>query len=352
MFYRSKAMNTSSLIYIVLFAASVSTVVRAEAQAGIRTAGTPQQYGAMGDGKADDTKALQECFAEHSTVLLSGTYVVSDSIHIRSGQQVFFENASIRFMAKHGVLFYSFNSSDWQFSGKGRITGTGFEAGDAIAIYIEGGKNIDISGITVEQLHGTAVDMRPGKTFQRGNCVRLSNSAIINCWTGVKVAAGSEYHSIMNTNVIGCSSAAEIRGGNVSWTGGNIGDNTKGLFVGGRYGTNNAHGIFNGVNINHNTEYNIWCDSVELGQTFVGCHVYGEVDRSIVISESRAVSFTGGIIDGRIAISASSSNQFHYFTGVQLEPYFNLTPAFQRAYFVNCYTRDGGLYRGNTNKQK
>lgn len=337
-------MHTRVTNYILFVAVSILSLIQVKAQRVTFKAGTPEQYGAVANGIADDTKAIRECFAHHGSVLLSGTYLVSDSIMIGSGQQVYFENAVIMFGAKKGVLFYSRNSSNWQFSGKVKITSTDSGGGDKVAICIEGGKNIDLSAITVDQFDGTAIEMKPGKNFQRGNCVRLSSSAIINCRTGVNILAGSEYHSIVNTNVIGCRSAVEIRGGNVTWTGGNIGDNIKGLFVGGRYGTNNSHGIISGVNINHNKEYNIWCDSVELGQTFVGCHVYGEREASIVISESRSVSFTGGIIDGRVAIRASKANQHHYFNGVQLEPYFNCTPAFPRAHFVNCFTREGGRF--------
>lgn len=308
--------------------------------------GRPEAYGAKGDGIADDSKALKECFATNKTVKLSGNYLISSTIDIISDQQIYSENATIKYTG-NDVLLRSHNCYDWQISGKLRIAGTGMKGGKAVALFIEGGRNIDISGITVKSFQGTAMVFKQGNDFERGNCVRFTNSVLVKCWTGVYIHAASEYHSISNVNVIGCQSAAEIRGGNVTWTGGNIGDNLKGLFIGGSYGTNNSHGIFQGVNINHNTEYNLKCDSVELGQTFSGCHIYGERDRSIIINESRAVSFTGGIVDGRVAISANASNQYHYFNGVQLEPYFNLTPVYKNAFFINCFTRTSGMYNND-----
>lgn len=320
---------------------------RGLAQNKLNNKATPEAYGAKGNGVADDTKALRDCFAKNKVVKLSGEYLVSGTIDIASDQQIYSENARIKY-AGSDVLLRSGDCSDWQIAGKLTISGTGMKEGKASAIFIEGGKNIDISGLTVQDFQGTALTLKQGKKFQRGNCLRLSNSLVTACWTGVYVYPQSEYHSVSGVNVIGCHSAVEIRGGNVTWTGGNIGDNVHGLFIGGSYGSNNSHGIFQGVNINHNTEYNLRCDSVELGQTFSGCHIYGEKDKSIIINESRAVSFVGGTIDGRVAIAGSAENQHHYFNAVQLEPYFNLAPAFKNVYFNNCFTRIGGPYQPET----
>lgn len=47
---------------------------------------TPEMYGAIGDGVADDTEAVQLAILENDSVVLNGTYLVSDTIEINSGR--------------------------------------------------------------------------------------------------------------------------------------------------------------------------------------------------------------------------------------------------------------------------
>ena len=46
---------------------------------------SPEMYGAIGDGVADDTEAVQMAIAANDSVVLNGTYLVTDTIEINSG---------------------------------------------------------------------------------------------------------------------------------------------------------------------------------------------------------------------------------------------------------------------------
>lgn len=57
---------------------------------------TPEMYGAIGDGKADDTEALQNAFAVSKNILIeNGTYLISDTIDIDSDTVLTINNAKI-----------------------------------------------------------------------------------------------------------------------------------------------------------------------------------------------------------------------------------------------------------------
>src|SRR5690606_31933319 len=97
-----------------------------------------------------------------------------------------------------------------------------------------------------------------------------------------------------------CNTGAMILGGNTTLTGGNLVDNVTGLYLGGSYGQNNSHGIINGVNINHNTNLNLYAQNVENGESIIGCHFYGTTTNNIRIENSKGILFDGCIIDGRL----------------------------------------------------
>ncbi len=47
---------------------------------------TPEMYGAIGDGKADDTEAIQLAIMENDSVMLNGTYLIKDTVVINSNK--------------------------------------------------------------------------------------------------------------------------------------------------------------------------------------------------------------------------------------------------------------------------
>ncbi len=54
---------------------------------------TPQMFGAVGDGKTDDTKAFKECFLHTNIFIPAGKYVISDAIDVLPRTKVMGEGA-------------------------------------------------------------------------------------------------------------------------------------------------------------------------------------------------------------------------------------------------------------------
>lgn len=50
---------------------------------------TPEMYGAKGDGRTDDTAALQDCIAENDIVCMIGTYLISGEISLHNNLRIY-----------------------------------------------------------------------------------------------------------------------------------------------------------------------------------------------------------------------------------------------------------------------
>lgn len=57
---------------------------------------TPEMYGAIGDGKADDTESVQAAITANKSVVLNGTYLITDTIVIDSGKSYGVDGKSVR----------------------------------------------------------------------------------------------------------------------------------------------------------------------------------------------------------------------------------------------------------------
>lgn len=319
---------------------------------------TPQDYGAIGDGTADDTEAIQNCFAENLNILLYGTYKVTGVIDIRLNQTIFSNGAVFeKATTNSSPVFRADNASEWSILGRLQLLGDRVFAGggyneNADGILIIGGIQWVMSGVTCQGFAGSGFKFLEGLSSSRSDRGLISDCQSMNNSKGVYVGSGNaQYMSFVNMNIRGnVVLGAEILSGNTSFTGGNIGDNNNGVYIGGLYGQNNSHGIVNGVNINHNDitgGYNIRVENAEFGQTFSSCHIYGE-DKSIEIVNSKAVSFNNCIIDGGIDLQDTSFVSKHYFSNCQIEPLVVLSGLTENLIFKSCFTRDGSFYSGNS----
>lgn len=114
----------------------------------IKEYGTPEMFGAVGDGVADDSSAIQQALDNYGTVILSKKYKVSTTVNVPSKRSLlFFGNSQIIADIPGDTslpLFMLDTVSNVEFCGFGgaepNIRGT-----CNIAFYIKGQDNFDIS---------------------------------------------------------------------------------------------------------------------------------------------------------------------------------------------------------------
>jgi len=116
----------------------------------------------------------------------------------------------------------------------------------------------------------------------------------------------AEYVSIVNCyatdgTVVGVLEEA----GNVNWVGGTISGNKGGVHLRQPVsGANPHHGMFVGVHINHNIDFQVHAEIVALGYDFSACHFFDNADPStgrIILDSCRGINITGGTIGCNVA---------------------------------------------------
>ncbi len=139
---------------------------------------TPQMFGAIGDGDADDTTALQTAitFAEENTGLLyipSGEYRITGTLHIRK---------SIRIVGDKGCINYQ--STYLRHYGDGDIPAiyVGSEDGSYVHnVFIE---NIALGNFSVDFLNQYAEE-KTGITFANASEIQVENCSVYGFHVGV-----------------------------------------------------------------------------------------------------------------------------------------------------------------------
>src|SRR5690606_12999187 len=123
----------------------------------------------------------------------------------------------------------------------------------------------------------------------RGDRGQFASCAAYDCTVGRQLDAGSgaEYTSWSNWHASGNTTADIIGAGNTCTTGGAIVDNGTGVELVG--GDNHGHGVYTGVQINHN-DINIDALDVTNGFDFTGCHLY---DGDILIENCDGIVIQG-----------------------------------------------------------
>ena len=132
---------------------------------------TPQMYGAVGDGVADDTEAINDCLAKHKRVYLpEGTYKIDPNISlaVQDGQTLELSGnavikASVTDESKYNYAITIKDVSNVTVRG-GKITGDRLEYPDSTAergygIFIFNSKNINIEDCEISDFRGDCIIM-------------------------------------------------------------------------------------------------------------------------------------------------------------------------------------------------
>lgn len=312
-----------------------------------RTVGwcTVEQYG--GGLGGDDIIPMRNMMAACDRVWLYGNISISDTLAIRNSQ-VIHGNGGNLIQTTAGKSIFTANSVDgWSIDGQLTLQSTGAAVGAVAGVSVRNARYWSVTGINIKSIPGYGIRVFPGGSA-RGNGGIVSGNQIYDNYIGLQVDAGNgaEYTTYTDNNFHGNTYAGNILAGNVIIANSNFDENTNGVRVGGNYGTNNAHGMIIGCNFNHNTNYALYLDSVQYGQTIVGCHFYGDITNGITIGGSSSASFLGGIIDCRITMMDATAK--HFFANMELDGSFNVSGSTTSAIFQGCFQRPGGLYAGNT----
>jgi hypothetical protein len=239
-------------------------------------------------------------------VHVSGTYVVTSPIRLRTGQRIY-GNATF---ITEDTAFIAEGVHSWQLEGitirgrdAGNRTGTGLWIKAAVNRYkvtnvtfeaLETGIFIDPP---IEPVHMTAHDaLYP---YVRGDQGQFVNVALYDNVIGLRIDTDTfgEYNIFTNLMAANNDLALKVGAGNNIFSGFSIADNKSGVWLTGD-SPSHAHGVFSGGNINHNIEFNVKVTDVAQGQTFSGVYIYGddETKGRIIIENSQGIRFDAGVI--------------------------------------------------------
>lgn len=272
---------------------------------------TPENYGAVGDGVADDRPAFVAAAAAMAldpSIILSltkgKTYRIGSAgditfpagsvvlgyglINIAAAASFVFGADSrvcnIAFQTNQDRPIISLVSKDRVFLWDVKFTGDGKGAWEEQgkvsqdAVYIETAEGCALYGCYAYNLGGSLMRCKTTNGGRGGNaaigCVaRECNNAFFADYAG-------EYMSVTGCLADGCNTGARVSGGNFVWTGGQIVWCRNGARI--EDGGNDSHCTFNGVAINHAGAKAVWVDATAHGGTtisngiwFHACTFYG-----------------------------------------------------------------------------
>lgn len=250
-------------------------------------------------------------------VVPTGTYNVEDAVNILDGQTWIMEGSTLKHFDDTKYILRVNGKTGWSILGKVVLRGTLTVAANAAetGLYITGGKKYRVEGVEARNFKGKGIWLDGANpSGVRGDRGQFTDCSAYDSTVGRQIDAGAEYTTWSNFNASGCITGDLQGGGNVVTTGGNIVDNTFGVRL--VAGSNHLHGMHVGVNINHNTTYNIETTDVTNGHDFIGCHLYGSGSSSgaLFFNNSKGICIKGGHLDCLIYNYTGASSGYNYVT--------------------------------------
>lgn len=275
-----------------------------------------------GTNTTPDTTDMTTAFQNAALSSLSpyapaGSYRITGSIPLRANQHWVLDGARVSITGDTVQVFTATTVNDWSVRGSWSVTGdngaAGATSGNAAAINIIDSMRFHVEGLVAKNIRGWGIRVSPGA----GTATRSERGTIVApqcyaCYIGIEVIVGTsaEYLTINSPSIARCNTGMIVAAGNCNVLGGTITDCKDCVYVGN--GGNHAHGIFNGVQINHATDYGVRCHQVTNGHTFADCHIY---EGDIWLDRCKGVTFRGGIMDpSNIYNDFDGSSGYNYMT--------------------------------------
>lgn len=270
---------------------------------------TPEQYGAIGDGVANDATAMQNAINSGKMVLLSSkTYLLNSTMTITNPVKILGAGVSsiLKTTSNLPVLDIQSNLvtlSNFKILGNGRGTVTDYATTRPLqnGIKVDGSYyNNSVENVVFDSLGNAGIY---GLNNQNGVSTNVTSSINVNsCFFfsnlyGINFDTLFEYNLVFNSVFKDNETGIVIKGGNNPVVGGHIMNNRTGVSV--ISGTNDSHSTLSSVTINHNIEYGISVGAIVNGFTFSNCVIFFN---PISLVSSNGVSIDGGLFKNNAAL--------------------------------------------------
>jgi len=272
-------------------------------------------------------------------------YLINDQIDILDNQTWEFQGADIKHTDETKNILRANGKTGWRIIGSVTLRGTLVSADTKAetGLYITDCKKYRVEGVTARNFKGKGIWLdgvnNPGVRGDRG---QFTDCAAFDCTVGrqIDAGAGAEYNTWTNFNASGCVTGSVEAAGNNTTIGGSIVDNTTGVRL--LAGANHCHGMYVGVNINHNNSANIWATGVTNGHTFVACHAYGNGGSTgpIWFQGCKGMQFVGGVIDCWIYNDSGAGSGANFVTNNYFPGDYGVTLVSNNAALGQLYLRD------------
>jgi len=313
----SLSVNAASVLYNEGSTGAVDRNVEQKLQESVSV----KDFGAVADGATPCAIAFNAAAAAVGVggcvVVPYGTYNIENQVNILDGQTWLMEGAVLQHFDDTKIILRANGKTGFSILGKCFLVGTRVTAATTAetGLYITGGKKYRVEGVEARNFKGKGIWLDGANpSGVRGDRGQFTDCAAYDSTVGRQIDAGAEYTTWSNFNASGCVTGDLQGGGNVVTTGGNIVDNTVGVKL--VAGANHLHGMHVGVNINHNTTYNIEATNVTNGHDFIGCHFYGNGTSSgaIFFNNSKGICVKNGHLDCWIYNYTGASSSYNYVT--------------------------------------
>lgn len=277
-----------------------------------------RKYGVINnDGTTDDATTFQAAAASGDKFIdARGVNCrIASAVSIPDGQVWLLHGATLTMASATQTMWDADAVDDWALLGPFRITGDGSSIGTAKAIRVSDCSRWLVDSPNISNIKGWGFYLEPGSsTTARATHGTLRTPIIHTCYYGYEDVAGTgaEYCTIENPRIYGCVvHGLKTCAGNTIVLGGHIVDNTA-LGVHLAAGSNSAHGIFSGVNINHNGTFGVHAEQVLNGFTFDGCHIY---ENDLWFDRSKGIHILGGVLDANLYNYSDGSSGMNVIDG-------------------------------------